>query len=417
MVQKKDSKNRNLKQNEDQLSDGRYRYRYTDKYGKRSAIYSWKLVSTDKTPIGKKEDISLREKERSIEKDLNDGIDTYSSHVTTIQLIQRYLSTKPKLSNATKNNYLHMLDKNIVTNVIGEIKVCEVKKSDVLKYYAYLYNERKFKISSLQLYQNLLFPAFQMAVDDDIIRKNPCNNCMKDYVRGSLTSTKYALKRNEQNALLKFVKSDNIYSSYYPLIAFMLSTGCRIGEALGLTWNDIKFSDKYVDVNHQIIYKKYDGKIQYYSDLPKNKTSRQIPIQDDIINILKKHKEDTYFISASSGFKVDSYSNFVFINRSDKIYTPNTIVRAFHSVRESYNLKETEIAYDESVEPLLLPDFTPHTFRHTFCTRMAENGMDVRVLQEIMGHKNISVTMQVYNHATLERNQKEVETIASVLAL
>lgn len=54
MVQKKDSKNRNLKQNEDQLSDGRYRYRYTDKYGKRSAIYSWKLVSTDKTPIGKK---------------------------------------------------------------------------------------------------------------------------------------------------------------------------------------------------------------------------------------------------------------------------------------------------------------------------------------------------------------------------
>lgn len=59
----------------------------------------------------------------------------------------------------------------------------------------------------------------------------------------------------------------------------------------------------------------------------------------------------------------------------------------------------------------------PHTFRHTFCTRMAENGMDIKVLQEIMGHKTIAVTMQVYNHALFERKQSEVARIPSALAV
>ena len=65
----KDLKGRNLNPNEDQLKDGRYRYRYTDKSGNRKAVYAWKLVKTDKTPQGKREDLSLREKEKQIEKD------------------------------------------------------------------------------------------------------------------------------------------------------------------------------------------------------------------------------------------------------------------------------------------------------------------------------------------------------------
>ena len=82
-----------------------------------------------------------------------------------------------------------------------------------------------------------------------------------------------------------------------------------------------------------------------------------------------------------------------------------------------YNKEEQENAIDEDREPILLPSFTPHTLRHTFCTRMAENGMDVKILQELMGHSNITVTMQVYNHATFERTQKAVEEAESVLQL
>ena len=415
MATKKDSKGRNLKSNESQLKDGRYRYRYIDKYGKRQAVYAWKLVPTDKTPIGKKEDISLREKIREIERDLSDGIDTYTSHSSVNDLIDKYLNLKIKLAVTTKNNYIHIWEKNIKDSFLGIMRICDVKKSDIQRYYVELYQEKKFAVGTIQLYQNLLYPAFQMAVDDSIIRLNPCRNCMKDYVQGSMSSTKSPLSRTEQSILLSFVKDNNFYSGSYTLIAFMLGTGCRISEALGITWDDINLEEKYINVDHQIIYKKKGDSIAYFAAPTKTKKPRKIPLKDDLIAILKKHKSDTYFISKSSGFEVDGYKNFVFTNREGKLKTPNTIVRTFHGIRNMYNKEEELDAIEEFRDPILLPSFTPHTLRHTFCTRMAENGMDVKVLQEIMGHANIQVTMQVYNHATFERTQKAVEETDSAL--
>ena len=402
-------------QNEDQRADGRYRYRYTDKYGKRRDIYAWKLVPTDKTPAGKKEDLSLREKIREIERDTMDGIDTYTSHSSVNELIEAYLKLKIQLAVTTKENYHHMWEKNIKDSFIGKARVCDVKKSDIQRFYAYLKEERNFTTNTIQLYQNLLFPAFQMAVDDSVIRLNPCRNCMKDYARGSMSSTKLPLSRVEQEKLLKFVKEDYIYKPSYPLIAFLLGTGCRISEALGMTWDDINFEERYVSVNHQVIYKKKDGAVVYFAAPTKTKKERKVPIQKDLLEILRKLRDDTYFISKASGFEVDGYSNFVFINNAGKLKTQHTIVRTFHGIRDAYNKEETAKAYEESREPVLLPDFTPHTLRHTFCTRMAENGVDVKVLQEIMGHANISVTMQVYNHADFARTQKAVESLPDVL--
>ena len=162
----KDNKGRNLKTRESQMANGRYRYRYTDKFGKSHAIYSWKLVPTDKIPAGKKDDISLREKIKELEKDLNDNIDTASSMMTVNELIQLYLETKTKISESTKNNYIHMWEKNIKNSFIGNMQIRKVKKSDILKFYAYLYNERDFSVGSIQLYQNLLYPTFQLAIDE-----------------------------------------------------------------------------------------------------------------------------------------------------------------------------------------------------------------------------------------------------------
>ena len=198
------------------------------------------------------------------------------------------------------------------------------------------------------------------------------------------------------------------------MIAFMLATGCRIGEVIGLTWNDINLDKGIVSINHQIIYKKIisEGVTKHYADKPKNRTSRIIPLQRDIITILSQYKMQTYFISKSNDYGVDGYSNFVFLNNEMKLYTPNTLTRVFHSLRDSYNK-----THDEKDGDILLPDFSAHTFRHTFCTRMAENGMDIKVLQEIMGHKTIAVTMQVYNHVLTDRTQSEVERVASALVV
>lgn len=409
MKQKKDSKNRNLRQGEDQLKDGRYRYRYTDKYGNRKAVYSWKLVKTDKTPTGKKDGLSLRELEKSIERDINDGIQTQLANTTSVYLLtMKYIATKPRMSNATRLNYLYLINNDIKNNIFGSLVISDVKKSDVKKFYAYLYEERKLSINSIHMYHKVLLPAFQLAVDDDLIRKNPCKGCIKDYPRKDTSKT--ALTKDEQIVLLDYVKNSNTYKRYYALIAFMLSTGCRVSETIGLTWNDLNLEEGFVSINHQIIYKKVveENKIKYYAEPPKNRTFRVIPLQKDIITILSKYKTETYFMSKTNDCTVDGYSNFVFLNRNMNLYTPVLLARIFHNIRNSYN---------KTCGDIILPDFTPHIFRHTFCTRMAENGMDVKVLQEIMGHKTINITMQVYNHVLENRARLEVDRVPSALLI
>ena len=409
-MEKKDSKGRILKANEDQKKDGRYRYRYVDQYGKRRSVYAWRLVATDKTPKGKKEDLCLREKERQIEKDLMDGITTYEASITVEELISRYLDSKVKIADTTLENYRNMLKRTIKGSSFGKLPIRNVKKSDVRLYYKYLHEDCDFAVGTIQLYQNLIYPSFQMAVDDDVIRKNPCTGCMKDYPRGSLGSDKEPLALAEQKELLRFVQSSVIYEKYYALIAFLLMTGLRISEAIGITWDDIHLDEGYVDVNHQIIYRKINGETKHRVHLPKNGCSRIVPIQPQLVQLLKKYKNATYLTSKLSDFEVEGLRNFVFLNKELRLYTPNTITRAFHELVEAQNRE-----MDGEDNAVLLPHFTAHVLRHTYCTRMAENGCDIKVLQEIMGHKNIKITMQVYNHSSEERALKEVQRLSALM--
>lgn len=410
---RRDNKGRLLKEGESQQKNGRYRFRYTDTKGIRRDIYAWKLVSTDKTPVGKKNDTSLREKEKIIKKDLEDNIDTYSAKSTVGDLVLQYLNGKVTLANSTIENYIHIWNKNIRNSTLGKLKVDKVKKSDITKFYAHLYKDRKFAIGTIQLYQNLLFPAFQMAISDGVIRLNPCRDCMKDYVRGSMTSPKNALTQKQESDLLYYVqnKSKN-YSNRYPMLKFMLSTGARLGETLGITWDDIDFENRMISINHQLLYRKKDGKCQFYISPPKNKKERIIPISQSLYETLKQYRADTYFVNQVSEF--NGYKGFLFLNKNGNLNKPATITRAFHGIRAEYNKAEEENALFENREPLYIPDFTPHILRHTFCTRMAESGMDIKVLQEIMGHSNIQVTMNIYNHVNEDRLISEFNRVDNI---
>lgn len=407
-MEKKDNKGRILKPNEDQKPDGRYRYRYVDKYGKRRSIYSWRLVATDRTPKGKKDDLPLREKERQIEKDLLDGIVTYEASITVEELITKYLETKVKIADTTLENYKNMLNRTIKGSSFGRMRIGSVKKTDVRFFYKYLHDDCEFAVGTIQLYQNLIYPAFQMAVEDDVIRKNPCLGCMKDYPRGSLSSNKEALTVAEQEELLRFAQNSVIYEKYYVLLAFLLSTGLRISEAIGLTWDNLNLEEGYVDVNHQIIYRKIDGETKHRVHLPKNGCSRIVPIQPKLVQLLRKYKSNTYLASKLSDFEVEGLRDFVFLNKELRLYTPNTLNRAFHELVEAHNREIEDGA-------TVLPHFTAHVLRHTYCTRMAENGCDIKVLQEIMGHKNIKITMQVYNHSSEERSLKEIQRLSALM--
>lgn len=386
-----DNRGRPLADGEDQLKTGRYRYRYKEG-GKRRAVYSWRLEESDPG-----NDKSLREKE----KELSGGTliaPAVTATVTVRELIERYLGLKVTIANSTMENYWFLCRKHVWEHPLASKEIRAVRRSDVLSFYTDLYR-KGLSVGTIQIYQNLLFPAFAVAVDDDLIQKNPCANCMKLFSQRKVVSSRTALSAKEEEALLGFVKGSETWRRYYLLILLLLRTGVRISEALGLTWKDIDFKKGTVKIDHQLLYRKKNGKFEQYVSVPKNKKFRVVPLTQDLLGALRQAEK----LGEHSDETVEGLTDFLFLNSLGRVTKPNVVTRAFHSIREDYNVVEETLAKEEGREAVLLPTFTAHTFRHTFCTRMAEKGMDVKVLQTLMGHSNVTVTMEVYNHVREKR--------------
>ena len=187
----------------------------------------------------------------------------------------------------------------------------------------------------------------------------------------------------------------------------LLATGMRIGECLGLTWDNIDFDNQELTIDHQLVYGKVNGKTKHYIRTPKYNSVRTIPLQNHVSAVMKEYKADYYFRSRSSGIEVDGYSNFIFLNSKSNLNKPATINRAINGMIKEFN----------QLHEVQMPHFSAHTLRHTFCTRMAENGVDPKVLQRLMGHKSITVTMEIYNHVDGDRVRKEMDRVKDIMEI
>jgi predicted nucleotidyltransferase len=176
----KDNKGRILKDGESQRKDGSYRFRYTDAVGKRHDIYSNRLVSTDKTPKGCKDDLSLREKEKLINKDLNDGIKAKVENSSTLNnFFDLYMATKNNLKESVRTNYLYMYNR-FVRNSLGQKRISTIKYSDIKIFYNSLISDLGLKPNSMEIIHTLLHPTFKLAVRDNCIRVNPTSDVMSE---------------------------------------------------------------------------------------------------------------------------------------------------------------------------------------------------------------------------------------------
>lgn len=410
---RKDNKGRILKDGESQRPDGRYMYQYKDSYGNRQTMYSWKLVETDKTPKGKKDMLSLREQEEQAKQDVKDGIRAGVGKITLNEMFEIYFSTKRNLKQSTRTNYRYMWGK-YAGESIGRKKLCEIKKSDVLHFYNDLLDVG-FKPNSLEIMNTILHPTFQMAVDDGYIRLNPSAGCMAE-IKKSHDWTKpkrHALTIGQQQAFICFTAESPIYKHWLPLFTTLLGTGCRIGEIIGLRWDDVDFKNNVISVNHNLVYRVQDnGECEFHVTTPKTRNSvRQVPLLSEVRKALLEEKKMQFQANTFSQIEVDGYSNFIFTNRFGNVHNPMTINRAIKRIYTAYNKYETKKAKEEKREPLLLPHFSCHNLRHTFCTRFCENESNIKVIQEIMGHSDIGTTMDVYAEATQEKKKEAFEKL------
>ena len=388
---RRDNKNRILRTGESQRKDGRYVYKYIDAFGKPQFVYAWKLVPTDRTPAGKREDISLREKEQEIQQDRNDGINTAGKKMTVYELFKKYLKQQRNSRLSTQTTYGYLLD-YLSRDKFGARSIDTVKISDVKAWLLEL-KDNGLAYSTVLFYKRALKPAFKMALHDDCIRKNPFDFSLSSVMKND-TQSRQALTQEQEEKLLAFVQSDVCYRKHYDEIIILLRTGLRISEFCGLTVKDLDFTNRIINIDHQLIKL---SKIGYVIQPPKSENGiRQIPMSDEVYqsfkNILKRHRKNT-------SFEVDGYKDFLFINRNGN---PNVAVNyeaMFRQIVKKYNSTHEE----------QLPRITPHVMRHTFCTRLANAGMNPKALQYVMGHSNITITLNLYAHASLETVKAELQ--------
>lgn len=384
-VKRRDKKNRVLHNGESQLKDGRYMYKYTDNSGKTKYVYSWRLVITDSVPKGKKEDIPLRDKEKLIIKDLEDNIIPYGGHITVLDLVKKYISQKTGVRHNTEVNY------NFVINIIkkeefANKRIDSVKLSDAKEWLIKLQRDGR-GYSTIHAVRGVVRPAFRMAVDDDLIRKNPFEFQLATVVVND-SVTREAITRKQERKFLEFIKEDKHYSRYYEGIYILFYTGLRISEFVGLTIDDIDLENGIIYVNHQLQRKR---DMQYIIEKTKTDSGkRMIPMTDEVKECFKTILENR----PKPGIEpvVDGKIGFLYLDKNGMPMVALHWEKYFQHICEKYNK-----IYKEE-----LPKITPHVCRHTFCSNMAKSGMNPKTLQKLMGHSDIGVTLNTYTHVDFE---------------
>lgn len=223
---RRDNKKRLLWEGEVQEQNGRYKYRYTDSNGKRKSVYSWRLTSTDPFPAGKKPDLSLREKEQIIQKEVLNGV--CSNDMTVMELVDRYLSLKRGVRHNTAANY------KFVRNVLAKEefsakRIDKVKLSDAKLFLIKLQEKDGRGYSSIHSIRGVLRPAFQTAVDDDLLLRNPFEFQLATVVVND-SVTKEAVTQEQERKFLKFIKEDSHYNKYYDGMFLLFKTGLRVSD-------------------------------------------------------------------------------------------------------------------------------------------------------------------------------------------
>lgn len=389
-MKRRDNKNRVLRTGESVRKDGKYQFKYSMN-GKPRFLYSWRLEPADSLPQGKRPSISLREKEKRLFLDLDSGMDIVAQRMKVFDLVMRYLATRTDVRPSTRIGY------DYVTNILEKEsfsgrRIGDIRISDAKLLLVKLSKEGK-GYSTIRAVRGVLRPAFQMAVDDDILLKNPFGFELAEVIRNN-SRTREAISREQMIRFLRFIHDEDRYSRYYEAVYILFHTGLRISEFCGLTMKDIDLDNHILNVDHQIQKIPEIGIVvqptkSYYG-------KRRLPMTPDVERAFISIMEDREYLPGEKW--IGGYSGFLFI---DEEGLPQLAVHWEHRFNRMVG-RYNELFVDQ------MPNITPHVCRHTYCTNMARAGMNPKTLQYLMGHSGIEVTMNVYTHLGLEDAASEL---------
>lgn len=373
----KDLKGKELGLGITQQKNGLYNAGFVDKFGKRR-VKRFKKLQECRRWLDKSKYV---DEHSNIEAANDMMVEAWFNYWISI----KEKTTKPN----TVRNYRERYSTNI-RPIIGNMLLVDVKPIHCQM----IFNEmfaKGYKTTTMYQARAALHNMLEFAKENDIIIHNPCKRSIRSDM-GKASEKKKALEIAEQQKFLEY-SNGNSYDNQY---RFILQTGLRTGELVGLKWDDIDFAKKLLVVNRTMEFRP-PAQIWRIGEPKSSSGYRTIPLTDEAIRILKAQKVK------NSKIKVIpmEWKDFVFL------CCKGTPVK-----NSTYDSRLYEICDKASIRR-----FSMHVLRHTFATRCIEGGMKPKTLQQILGHSNIGITMNLYVTTTDDEKQKEMELVADLLSL
>lgn len=344
---------RNLGEGITQRKDGRYQARFVDRFGKRRTLYSRNVTELKK---------QLREERHEDDKFSNPK----KCDLTVDDWFDIWLKTdKPHCRKSTIAMYIGAYSR--LRPEIGRVKLQELTRYHIQT----AINEMKTDASRKDSVE-VLHDMLECAMAHDLLSRNVAKKIRTDISHDG----KFVRRILSEEESAKLVETCAPNEVLRDVVIFALNTGMRIGEILGLCWDDVH--DDYIFVRRTLKNYPGGGKTEWAFNSPKtNAGKRAIPLTKEAKAVLERRKG-----APVHGEPIPGFENLVF-----KTCTNHPIHT--HNLRMSLNL------YSEKAG---IENVTPHCFRHTFATRCIARGMKPKVLQTILGHSELRVTMDIYCH-------------------
>ena len=385
-MERRDNKGRLLRRGESQRKDGRYVYKYIDRFGKTKYVYSWRLTDSDRVPAGKADCKPLRQIEAEIQREFILKENLTKSDITLGEYLEAYMANKKNLRENIEYNYKSLI-RSINRHSISRVKLQDVLPSQGKQLMIDLKNEGQ-KYSSIRKYKSLLSSVFDTAFEDGIISKNPFAFKLSRVIIND-SEKRSALTERERDRLYRFIKEN--YPDIYLPMYIMAYVGLRVSEMCGLTFRDIDFEKGLIRIDRELVWGKISKRLKI--DPPKTEAGyRYVPMDDEMRILLEKAVKEAR--NRKNQPAVDGISGFLFLNTVGAPQRREAIGDRLDTITKNF---------EKNIGPLRI-HVTPHILRHTFCDISCKNGMDITKLQYIMGHSSPQITLGVYANIDVDES-------------